>query len=195
MPGQRLRDAAEAALRVFEFLAHEAPEGVLRAGVAQSAPQRHGAGEPAAAEDEAVAGFLQPLGDAEDVGGQVLAVGVRGHDAAALGQGEAEMVQPRLQRRPFAQVDRMAQDGDAGHVRQAGEDRPALLAAAVVDDDDLRQSPAALHLLHQAHEEAVGIVGGNQRRDVHVRSSHFFPGVVANRSAAKMGRCSSAAIF
>ena len=124
----------------------------------------------------------------------MLPVGVGGDHAAALRHGDVEVVQPRLQGRPFAQVHHMVQNGHAGHGRQAGEERLALLAAAVVDHDDLGHSPAALQLLNQVHEAAIGIVGGNQRRNVHVRPSPGLPSVVAERCSPEMGLFASVEI-
>ncbi len=108
-----------------------------RQDVTNPAAQRHTALERPAAEDQGPRSPFKTLGDAANVVCQVLAVGVRGNDADAVGRsGEQHVIERRLQRLAFTEVHGMRQHHHIGTRRDSRKCRRATGRRPVIDDDD-----------------------------------------------------------
>ena len=134
---RRGRNAAQAGLRIGEFLAEQRVHDAAGRDVADLAAQRHVAVERARAEHEGVGALEQRCGDPLDIVGMVLAVGIRGDDAGQFGKGAEDMIERGLERRAFAQVDGVPEQVNVRERRDLRRKRVAEVgAAAIVHDHD-----------------------------------------------------------
>jgi len=122
------RNAAESGLGIGEALAHHQAHQHASEIVSDAALPRHAAIELPRAEDQGIARCFQRFGHAKNVVRVMLTVGIGRDHTGTVRPVHQRVVHPRLQRRPFSEVDRVTNDmcvfdGD-------------LSVAAIVHNDD-----------------------------------------------------------
>ena len=128
--------AAQAGLRVAQFGTDQHLHQLARQEIAETAAQRHFGVEGAASQDERIGCFAQGRLHACDVLGMMLSIGVGGDDSEEAGERGECVSDAGLERRAFAEVDRVAQYLHAGELRRLVEDGAELRPAAVVHQQD-----------------------------------------------------------
>src|ERR1019366_9105319 len=105
--------------------------------------------------------LVEAGGDANDILGMMLSIGVGGDDAGQAGKNAEGVVDAGLERRAFAEIDGVAEDLDAGDAGCLVEDFAELGAAAVVDQQDGGHA-AGGEVTDEIDESGGGPVGGDQ---------------------------------
>jgi hypothetical protein len=129
--------------------------------IAEAAAQGHGGVEGAAAEHEGAGMLVEAGGDANDILGTMLSIGVGGDDAGQAGEDAEGVVDAGVERRALAEIDGVAQDPDAGESRRLVENFAELGPAAVVDQEDGGHA-AGGEAADEIDQSGGGPVGGDE---------------------------------
>src|ERR1019366_2882367 len=129
--------------------------------IAETAAQRHFGMEGAAPQHQRLAMLAQAGPHAFDILGMMLSIGVGGHDPGQSRKRAERVVDAGLQRRAFAQIDRVAQHLDPGDLRRPLEDGAVPGPAAVVHQQDGWHAPAG-QVAHQIDQPGGRLVSGDE---------------------------------
>src|ERR1035438_9079715 len=117
--------------------------------------------EGAAAQHEGAGMLVEAGGDANDIVGVMLSIGVGCDDADQAGKGAEGVVDAGLERRALAEIEGVAEDLDAGKLRGLVEDFAERGAAAIVDQEDGGRA-AGGEVTDEIEQSGGGPVGGDQ---------------------------------
>ncbi len=119
--GEGRRDAAQSGLCVLQVAADHHLHQLARQNVTDAAAQGNAAIEAAGSHDERRGILQQAGGDAFDILGMMLPVGVRGNDSDQAGEVAERVIDTGFERGAFAEVDGVAQYVHAGQLRRLFE--------------------------------------------------------------------------
>src|ERR1019366_341746 len=105
--------------------------------------------------------LVEAGGDANDILGMMLSIGVGGDDAGQAGKNAEGVVDAGLERRAFAEIDGVAEDLDAEDAGCLVEDFAVRGAAAVVDQEDGGHA-ASGEVTYEIDQGGGGPVSGDQ---------------------------------